>query len=169
MSFICSGTPEYGWLKKVKELEPHAFRQWLNAVPSFRQYLANKDHHRSGDSPTDWTEFTQANLPDAYLSSGLLMDGDEVAAWTDAGIEVSVSRVKGLASNARQLADTIFQVSVANVGIMQVQCIDFLEDACTNEVQNWLDKGWRILAVCPPNDTRRPTYIMGHVDKEPNR
>lgn len=86
-------------------------------------------------------------------------------------IEIKLRKVRGLAnhSHPNNMPNAIYQISVANVGLMQVVCVDVLEDACTEELQRWLDMGWRILAVCPPNDARRPTYIMGHFEREPKR
>lgn len=168
MSFICNGSPEYGWCDKVKKLEPHVFRQWLNKAVSLRKHLDSKDVGREAGDVTSAT-VNQANFPRLYCSDGLLMDAEEMEAWNEAGVDITVKRVKGLASNARELQQTIFQVSIAGIGLMQIQCVDLLEDCCTNELQNWLDRGWRILAVCPPHDTRRPSYVLGHVDKEPHR
>lgn len=154
--FICVGKPDYGWFKKVKALEPHAFQQWRNGAVSMREHLK--------------PEVNQASFVDpSYNYRDVLMDSDEVAAWTEAGIEITMSKVKGIGSNSRSLPDVIYQISVPNVGLMQVQLVEVLEDCCTNELQGWLDKGWRILAVCPPNDTRRPTYIVGHTDREKAR
>ena len=35
-----------------------------------------------------------------------------------------------------------------------------MEDACTDALQENLDNGWRILAVCP-QPQRRPDYVLG--------
>lgn len=171
--FICNGNPEYGWLKKIKALEPHVFQQWLHRVPSFRLEIAKKN------GLDKEVATTQANLPDIYLSGGLLMDEAEVQAWNDVGVEVAVTRVKGLASNAQELAQTIFQVCIAGIGPMQIKCVDYIAGDASNggrdtgyacdEVNRWIAKGWRILAVVPPADCMFPIFVMGHVDKEPNR
>jgi hypothetical protein len=36
-----------------------------------------------------------------------------------------------------------------------------MEDACTDALQNELANGWRIIAVCPQPDSRRPDYVLG--------
>lgn len=36
-----------------------------------------------------------------------------------------------------------------------------LQDSCTDALQNEIDSGWRIIAVCPQPDQRRPDYILG--------
>lgn len=42
-----------------------------------------------------------------------------------------------------------------------------MEDACTDALQEKLSEGWRIIAVCPQPDQRRPDYILGSYS-EPN-
>lgn len=56
-------------------------------------------------------------------------------------------------------------VHIPNVGLLAVREVMVLEDACTNSLQDHLDDGWSILAICPPNATRRPDYILGRADK----
>jgi len=41
------------------------------------------------------------------------------------------------------------------------------EDMCTDALQNILDEGWRVMAVCPQPDQRRPDYVLGRWN--PNR
>lgn len=43
-----------------------------------------------------------------------------------------------------------------------------IEDSCTDQLQVALSSGWRMIAVCPQPDQRRPDYIMGrwNPDKE---
>lgn len=162
MSFICSGKPEYNWRVKINELTPDVFQTWWSHVPSFRAMICKKEYWKDDLDPKT---VTQATLPpNIHVYEGILMDAEEVQAWTDIGIEISMSRIKGLTSNARELQQTVFQVSVAGIGLMQIQSVDVLEDCCTDILQKHLDKGWRILAVCPANDTRRPAYVIGHIN-----
>lgn len=155
--FICSGQPKYGWEKLVTELSPAAFAEWKRGAISLRDKLMDAD---------------QATFKEkvGYVHE-LIMDDREVEAWAMAGVSVEISKIRGLASpgSARDLPQAIYQIAVANVGLLQIQTVDYLEDACTDELQRWLDRSWRILAVCPSNNTRRPTFIMGHFDKEPGQ
>lgn len=174
--FICNGKPDYGWLKKIKALEPHVFQQWLNRALSLKAEIAKR---RGLDKEQE--TLTQANFPDMYISDGLLMDAEEVSAWNEVGIEIAVTRVKGIASNARELQQMIFQVCIAGLGPLQIQCVDYIAAEPNNgslshdmgyaleEVNRWITKGWRILAVVPPADCSSPVFIMGHIDKEPHR
>lgn len=41
-----------------------------------------------------------------------------------------------------------------------------MEDACTDELQHNLNKGWRIIAACPQPDQRRPDYILGRFNPD---
>lgn len=52
-------------------------------------------------------------------------------------------------------------IAVPNIGLLMIDEVHWLDDACTQELQRYLDDGWRILAVCPPNGVRRPDYILG--------
>lgn len=116
----------------------------------------------------DWPE-DQAKAKDLWATwEGLVDDGD-VARFTRFGLHVKISRVRGVASERRpdhnNISQHFHQIAVANVGLMEVQRVMVLEDCCTDELQKRLDQGFRILAVCPPNDTRRPSYVIGHKDK----
>lgn len=44
--------------------------------------------------------------------------------------------------------------------------IMLMEDACSDAVQNELSSGWRIVAVCPQPDQRRPDYILGRFNPD---
>lgn len=56
-------------------------------------------------------------------------------------------------------------VHVPNIGLLAIDEVLLIEDACTDNLQSHLDEGWRILAVCPPNCQRRPDYILGRTKK----
>lgn len=53
------------------------------------------------------------------------------------------------------------QITVPDVGLLRINEVCVVEDACTDILQDYLNEGWRILAVCPPNAARRPDYILG--------
>jgi len=44
--------------------------------------------------------------------------------------------------------------------------VQIREDYCTERLQDDLDSGWKILAICVQPDGRRPDYILGRVDAE---
>jgi hypothetical protein len=99
----------------------------------------------------------------------------ELEALSRVGLKASVSRVRGLFSEASpgavladaQRAGTVnIDISVpGGVALMSLRSVTWLEDCCTQLLQSYLNLGWRMVAVCPPNDTRRPTYIIGHQEQ----
>lgn len=104
----------------------------------------------------------------------LIIDDDELQVILDMGLQVTLHRIRGIrydnkfhsqynvdSNNYRKLDNVIYQVSVSNVGLFGIDELDLMEDACTWAVNDMLKAGWRIIAVCPPNDERRPTYIIG--------
>lgn len=155
MSFICQAHPGYDWKKSVLALTPGQYMTWRERAK--RSYPELPDNQASFDPKKDYGV-------SAY--SPVTMDGDEVEAWTAVGIELAMSRVKGVASNSADVRNTIYQISVANVGLMQIRRVEVLEDCSTDDLQRELDRGWRLLAVCPPNDARRPSYVVGHFEGE---
>ena len=151
---LMNASLEWGAEKKLKELPADVYQTIRQRIPRLKL-------------PED------KGKVEAYYQD-ILMDAAEAELLTDAGIELSIKRIKGLAypdwfNAARrsgwQLPDgahnVTYQVSVANVGLLAVDEVTVLEDCCTDTLQADLDAGWRILAVCPPNDARRPTYVMG--------
>lgn len=52
-------------------------------------------------------------------------------------------------------------VHVPNLGLLSINKLAFATDYCTEMLQQLLLQGWRILAVCPQPNQRRPDYILG--------
>jgi hypothetical protein len=135
-------------------------------------------------SPEEWLSLG-AKLPDGRLpnnqsdrwgggvSGEWVCDLAEAQVWSDAGFTLEIKKLRGITypvTPADAVRDalrgaggpTIVNVSVSNVGLYDVQSVIYEEDCCTDLLQSILNEGWRLLAVCPPNDARRPTYILGH-------
>lgn len=53
------------------------------------------------------------------------------------------------------------QITIPDMGLLLIKEVIHRDDACTDEIQDLLSEGYRILAVCPPNAQRRPDYILG--------
>lgn len=109
-----------------------------------------------------------------WSGSDVVLCDEDITYITSLGLEVTVHKVRGLGYGVHGWSPThggpqgnvTYQVSVSGVGLLQVACLELMEDACTDEINRMLHDGWRIVAVCPPNDARRPTYIMGHTNPE---
>lgn len=69
--------------------------------------------------------------------------------------------LQGPATGFGQQFNSKVHVHVPGLGLMLVDQVTVLVDICTDELQSNLDDGWRILAVCPQPNTRRPDYILG--------
>lgn len=55
----------------------------------------------------------------------------------------------------------IYQVAIPNLGLLAIDEVFVENDLCTDQLQRYLNEGYRILAVCPPACQRRPDYILG--------
>lgn len=149
----------YQSCKIIKELAPSQYEELREEFPEF-------------ELPDDQTKVPDWNT---YTVHGTQRDLDILARW---GLEPQIRRIRGQFIDRLNLpanripapeAGQVVNITIPSAGLFAVQTVDVLEDLCTNELQGWLDAGWRIVAVCPPNDTRRPTYIVGHPDKEARR
>lgn len=49
---------------------------------------------------------------------------------------------------------------IVGPNLHQMNRLMLLEDCCTDRLQEQLDDGWRLIAVCP-QEQRRPDYILG--------
>jgi len=59
-------------------------------------------------------------------------------------------------------------VHVGGFALMSINQVGFYEDGCTEKLQEIMNKGWRILAVCVQGDSRRPDYILGRYNPDVN-
>ena len=71
-------------------------------------------------------------------------------------LELKTSNLAALEANVAAV-----QIHVPDFCLMQINKVEVLYDACTDALQEMLGDVWRILAVCPPNASRRPDYILG--------
>lgn len=68
-------------------------------------------------------------------------------------------------SNSRESSfNEKVEVHVPGAALMMVNSTMLMEDSCSDELQDALDKGWRIIAACPQPNSRRPDYILGRYD-----
>lgn len=154
--FIAQAKLEYGWNKKMLDLFdkfPEKYRDLRSKVkllelPNTREELVKMDHY-------------------SFRSPEKVVDDVELAVWTEAGFELMVERVRGVNTGSRDVHTQVYNIAVANVGLLQIQRVDILEDCETYQLQRELDGGARLLAVMPPNNTNWPSYVIGWFDKEP--
>jgi len=63
--------------------------------------------------------------------------------------------------NAAQTFNERCQVHLPGLGLLTIDEVMNLDDFCTDDLNDYLEKGWRIVACCPQPDQRRPDYILG--------
>lgn len=56
-------------------------------------------------------------------------------------------------------------VHVPGLALLTYNKTMLLEDCCTDYLQEMLDDGWRIIAISPQPDQRRPDYILGRYEQ----
>jgi hypothetical protein len=91
---------------------------------------------------------------------------DDVRLLEKLGIKYSVQRVKNTYTHLAPAQDpgqthVTYNFALPNIGLLVIDEVTWLDDACTEELQRHLNEKWRIIAVCPPNGARRPDYILG--------
>lgn len=52
-------------------------------------------------------------------------------------------------------------VHISGIGLLAITEVSIYYDLCTDTLQSLLSEGWRIVAVCPQPNQRRPDYILG--------
>lgn len=83
----------------------------------------------------------------------------------DAKSEIDIaSMIEASVSSSMEAVGKLFNEKTSSEqpgpSLLNVDETLLMEDACTNALQENLDNGWRILAVCP-QPQRRPDYILG--------
>jgi hypothetical protein len=74
--------------------------------------------------------------------------------------EIIESSVRSSADAVARLFNDKCQQEQPGPNLMSVDETMLKEDCCTDELQEALSNGWRILAVCP-QPQRRPDYVLG--------
>lgn len=149
MSALMQITFDYG--AKVRDLTDGEYARLQNAMPKI--FNAPRDEWHGG-----YEEF--------------LIDDEDASLLSNFDIEFKIKKFKGQMKVAvpgapSSDAQTV-HVHVPNVGLLSMTEVTWIEDACTEDLQRKLDDGWRILCVCPPNNQRRPDYILGRAKPDVN-
>ena len=70
-------------------------------------------------------------------------------------------------TNASHLFNSKLEVHQPNMPLFQYNKYKVLDDECTEDLQsNYIDKGWRVVCICPQPDQRRPDYIIAKYEQE---
>ena len=86
----------------------------------------------------------------------------EIGTEVDIGKELSAMAEKQVTfTQPSQEFNDVVNVHISGNQLSTFNDIMLLEDHCTDELATQINKGWRIIAVCPQPDQRRPDYILG--------
>ena len=148
------------WAGSWKDLTPEAYAELREAIPMLPE---KKEDH-------PWKD--------------LIVDDEQLRALSKHSVSVDLKpaddncmlvklqdRIASLGVQVSDLQEAIghgcaAQIHVPDLALMHIREVTWLDDACTEQLQRYLDDGWRLLAVCPPNAQRRPDYILGRTTKE---
>lgn len=154
---------EFGWgiteqLKKVDEA------MYARALPVLREEIVG----------VDWPD-SMEEKKNFYLNrTRHMVDLGRVGPVLSAmAITFEVKRFKGNAWGVRHRDEPdvdrqgnpqgVFNltVHVSDGNLLNFDEVALAEDACTDAIQAALNEGWRVMAICPAIDSRRPTFILG--------
>ena len=83
---------------------------------------------------------------------------------TDAQMQDLLAKVNNLVDRSSQFNQRL-GLEQPGLTLQTVTHLMLAENACTDAVQEHLAKGWRILAIQPQPDQRRPDYILGRASE----
>lgn len=116
--------------------------------------------------------FEESGKPKDYWSvKDEIVDVEELEFLVRHEVAITLKRFKSLYSPnslipSLQEAGVVNHIHLPNFSLSSFTEVDVLENCCTGELQRSLNNGWRIIAVCPPYDKRRPDYIIA---RTPNK
>ena len=103
--------------------------------------------------PSFWgTEILALDVAEPLLKKELIKITD---------VHRTSERIPTLAQNP---PTQIINIVAKSLPVTSIKRVKVLENCCTDVLQKYLDKGWRIVAVCPQEEMRRPDYVIGHVE-----
>lgn len=142
-----------------KELDDEGYRRLRLSVPQLPE-----EKPRYGPA-TFWGDLKSAQ---ALAAAGIDFDvpKEELLSQTGSTILTLIDKLadgqgKSRPENLGRGGEACVQIAVPDLGLLSIEKVYLLENACTDTLQDYLEQGWRIIAVCPPNSQRRPDYILG--------
>lgn len=113
---------------------------------SLEDVLASKNY-------TEWWAYINniESIPD-WLLPELSLEVIRPMNFMERGVISNDDIVKAVAAQ---------QVHLPGNELLKMREVTHLDDACTLQLQEKINEGWRILAVCPQPNQRRPDYLLG--------
>ena len=179
---------EYSWISKDKdEAAFSAFSEAVKARASLLNSLGITIPAReSSKEPDGYHEFSHLENPTFACTGSQLLEilavDDSVTVKSSAPVsgdsfegvlarfQEIVSKMESLdiptqAATAEHVYNERCDVHVPGNMLISYNETLLLEDSCTDNLQSYLNSGWRIVAVCPQAQ-RRPDYIMGRYNPD---
>lgn len=117
------------------------------------------------DSPPSYRMLTGNALEVLRLVRGtgieITIKNEEIAATA---LESILQRIDAIAERQQSggpVLNSRVNVAVPGLGLLLIDQVHVADNCCTEELQRLITQGWRILAICPQPDQRRPDYILG--------
>lgn len=133
--------------------------------------MSQQDRDKLRANVFAFKELKDPVVDEKYYSSGVygkvLVTEDEFSFIKEMQLDCEVKNFKHTyASELPSQNGAKYHFHLPNISLIQFDAVQVLEDVCTEKLQEALDEGWRIIAVCPPNGVRRPDYVLGAVRQE---
>ena len=82
-------------------------------------------------------------------------------------IEALADKISGsiIGKTTENIYNQRLEIHQPNSPLFMYNDYKVLTDICTEALQEEIDRGWRVVCVCPQPDQRRPDYIMARYDK----
>ncbi len=117
------------------------------------------------NAPEDRTRATYVEVND------LLDFEEDIPMLISLGIHPTIKHIKSVRAFAEEfrrgyapqeaVEAGAVHVHLSDSDLLRIREVDLLGDACTDELRDWLSRGWVILAIIPQPGQRRPDYILG--------
>ncbi len=148
----------YGYLEKCSDLEYTELQSVISELPEDRNkvtYLSNGPYLCELEEVLKHCE--EVTVKPASSNNYMVR--------LEKKVEILEREFKLNRTNFEHALKGVIQIHTPNLGLLNIRSVDVSQDSCTDEIQDKLKEGWRILAICPPNANRRPDYIMGHTEE----
>jgi hypothetical protein len=136
------------------------------------------DQVRNKFKVKSWKEAEKSNYHHTFTEFPTIATETEVIDLLLAGFKFKVTAGTEVNSNPETLFDPKVPTGIADhvnhrievhmpgQALAMYNDTLLMEDACTDALQNELANGWRIIAVCPQPDSRRPDYVLGRYNPD---
>ncbi|WP_293857289.1 hypothetical protein [uncultured Alsobacter sp.] len=145
---IASISFDWSSIDRVKSFTREQYAQLREVLPAMDEWQEGKE-----------------SAPPFYMHRDTLIDlATDGPTLAKLGLPFTVKRFKGayFADKRPEAGSTVnIQIAIPAIGLLAMDEVMVLEDACTDILRGHLEDGWRIIAVCPPDAQRRPDYVLG--------